>query len=88
MPEKGNPTRRITDPSIVERSVILALLDEDRTERWTRAELGREHHDVDPQALTDAIERLEDGEAAHTEGEHIWASRCARHLGSLGVICA
>jgi len=88
MPEKRNSSRRITDPSIVERSVILALLDEDRTERWTRAELEREHHDVDPQALTEAIERLEDGEAAHTDGDYIWASRCARHLGALGVICA
>jgi len=78
----------IDDPAIVERSLVLALLDDDHDAWWTRAELEREHHDVQPLALGDAPERLRDGEAVELSGERVRATKCARHLDGLGMICA
>jgi len=88
MQRKGSSSRVITDPSIIERSVVLALLDTDHESWWSRSDLEREHHDVDPVALADAIERLREGEVIEASSEQVQATRCTRHLGTLGMICA
>lgn len=67
--------------------VALQLLRDDHTLRWTRGELERELHDVDPEAIGVALERLREQGVVHREGERVWASMCFRHLDVLGFIC-
>jgi hypothetical protein len=67
--------------------VVLQLLRDDHSLRWPRGELERELYDVDPEAIGVALERLCAQGVVHAEGEHVWASACARHLDALGFIC-
>jgi len=96
MRNQSSASRRIEDLGIIQRSVVLEVLGddrddrgdlgEDRAERRLRAELERELFDVEPAALGAALERLRDGGVVHISGEDVWASKCARHLNRLGMI--
>jgi hypothetical protein len=67
--------------------VVLQLLRDDHAPRWSRGELERELYDLAPEAIAVALERLREQDVAHSEGERVWASACARHLDALGFIC-
>jgi len=87
MPKKRNGSRRIDDPAIVQRSIVLMLLDEDHAARWSLADLEQELFDVVPGVVGDALERLKDGGVVEVEGEEVWALAAARYLGELGMVC-
>jgi hypothetical protein len=83
------PDQRI-DPRAndgTERVVVLELLRDDRDQRWTRAELKRELHDIDPAALDAALEHLWEMGVMCAEGDAVWASPCTQHLDTLSMIC-
>lgn len=63
------------------------MLRDDHKPCWTRAELEHELYDVDPTAITVALERLAEQGVVQPEGEQIRASSCARHLDALRFIC-
>jgi len=88
MQRKSSAPRRITDPGVIERSVVLVVLDQDHPPRWSRAEIERELFDVEPQAVGEAVERLKDGNVVELSGEEVWALPGTRHLNGLGMICA
>jgi hypothetical protein len=75
-----------TDPDGIERAILLQVLRDDHTERWSRAELETELHDIEPLAINDALERLKASAVVHLEGEQVCASRCMRHIGGLGMV--
>jgi len=87
MRKQTSGSRRIDDPRIVQRSVVLMLLDDDHAERWSRADIERELFDVVPGLVGDALERLKDGAVVELEGEEVWALAAARYLGELGMVC-
>ncbi len=66
--------------------VVLQVLREDHELRWSRRELEEELHDVDPEAIGVALERLHEQGVVYIEGEQVWASPCALHLDALGFI--
>jgi hypothetical protein len=67
--------------------LVLQVLRGDHEQSWTRAELERELHDVDPDAITVALTRLSEQGVVRIEGDQIEASPCARHLDALAFIC-
>jgi len=75
-----------SDARIAERAIVLQLLRDDHDKQWSRAELETELDDVEPLALSDAIAALERHDIVVAQGEHVVASRCARHLDELGLI--
>ncbi len=68
---------------MAERAIVLQALRDDHDERWTRAELEEQVSDLPPQAVRDGLVRLEAERVLVTEGEHVLASRCVRHLDRL-----
>ncbi len=66
--------------------VVLQLLRSDHEPQWTRPELDAELDDVDPDAITVAIERLREQGVVQVEDEELSACACARHLDALGFI--
>ncbi len=76
----SNPNAR------AERAVVLALLRDDRPERWTRVALGREAG-IDPLAFRGVLATLVvEGVIVLDRDDVAVASRCARHLGRLGLV--
>jgi DNA-binding HxlR family transcriptional regulator len=67
--------------------IVLQVLRDDHERPWSPEEIERELHDVAPEAIGVALERLEEQGVVHREGEQIQASPCARHLDALGFIC-
>jgi hypothetical protein len=67
--------------------IVLQVLRSDHELPWSRQEIERELHDVDPDAIGVALERLEEQGVVLREGEQLRASPCARHLDVLGFIC-
>jgi hypothetical protein len=67
-----------------ERALILMILD--RPERLSRAELETTLHDIEPLRVCNALAKLAAEGVVVLDGEHVEASRCARHLDALGVI--
>lgn len=74
------------DDEVAERAIILQVLREDRDERWSRVELEGEIYDIEPLAISEALERLREDGVVHLAGELVWSSRCARRLDALGMI--
>ncbi|HEV3071116.1 MAG TPA: hypothetical protein VGY76_06805 [Solirubrobacteraceae bacterium] len=74
------------DGEVAERAIVLQVLRTDRDERWTRVELEGEIYDIEPLAISEALERLREVGVVHLSGELVWSSRCARHLDALGMI--
>lgn len=71
---------------VAERAIVLQVLREDCDERWSRAALESEIYDIQPLAISEALERLREVGVVHVAGELVWASRCARRLDALGMI--
>lgn len=78
--------RRRSDPRIAERAIVLQLLRDDHDERWSHAELQAAVSDLEPSALTSALERLEQHGVVARPDEYVLASRCARHVDDLGLV--
>jgi hypothetical protein len=74
-----------SDPRI-ERAIVLQLLRDDHNERWSRTELESEVSDVEPSALSRAVERLERHGVMVALDDWVLASRCAWHLDELGLV--
>jgi DNA-binding transcriptional ArsR family regulator len=74
------------DDEVAERAIILQVLRGDRDERWSRVELEGEIYDIEPLAISEALERLREEGLVHLAGELVWASRCARRLDALGMV--
>jgi hypothetical protein len=80
------PKPFFADQETAERGIVLQVLRDDHDEKWTRAELQEELHDVEPQAVTAALNALREEDVAHLEGDLVWASRCARRLSDRGMV--
>jgi DNA-binding HxlR family transcriptional regulator len=87
MPDQPNDRKWTPDEYAAQRTVMLMVLLDDHDERWSRAELQRELHDTSPHTLAGALERLQQEGLVHLEGELVIASRAARHLDNLGMVC-
>jgi hypothetical protein len=70
-----------------EHIVVLELLRDDRPQRWTRRALERDLHDIDPRAITAALEHLRELGLVCLQDGKAWASEGLRHLDALGFIC-
>jgi DNA-binding HxlR family transcriptional regulator len=79
-------SRQPSDPRSAQRATVLQLLRDDHDERWSRTELEVKVDDVEPLALSDALADLKRHGVVVVQGEHVVASRCARHLDELGLI--
>lgn len=66
--------------------LILQLLRQEHPWRWSRAELQAELKDIHPDAITVAVERLQEQSVVHVDGEQLSACACARHLDALDLI--
>jgi hypothetical protein len=75
-----------SDPTLVERAVVLQVLREDHDDRWSRAELQRAASDLPPEDIESAIEYLASQGVVELDGDQVWASLGARHLDELGLI--
>jgi hypothetical protein len=82
---QGN-RRPTDDPGMAQRAIVQQVLRNDHRERWSRQQLERTLADITPEAISDAIVRLEASGVIHCLDEFIGASRCARHLDALGLI--
>lgn len=67
-----------------ERLLVLQVLE--RPGLRSRCELEIALGDIEPVRASDAFSALEAESVLHTSGEHVWASRCVRHLDTLGFI--
>jgi hypothetical protein len=76
----------LTGEEIAQRAAVLQVLRDDHAERWSRAELEREIYDIEPMAVSEALERLRQEGVVHLAGELVWASRAAIHLDELGMV--
>jgi hypothetical protein len=85
-PVERGTAGRFTDPHGIERAIVLQLLRDDHHTRWTRRELERELNDVAPQAIDDALKRLQTRGAVHLEHRQIRAARGINYLSTLGMV--
>jgi hypothetical protein len=85
MSEKCN-RRRVDDPGIVRRAVILQILAEDAEKRWSEAELRRELYNIEPHALHNAVLMLQHAGVLERVGETVYVSRAVRQLDELDLI--
>jgi hypothetical protein len=67
-----------------ERLLVLQVLE--RPGLRSRCELEIALGDIEPLTASDAFSALEAEGVLHTSGERVWASRCVRHLDTLGFI--
>jgi len=88
MQSKSSPRPKIDDIGIAQRGIVLQVVRDDHRQRWTREQLERTLFDVEPAVIADSLERLEEAGVVHRIDDVFGASRCARHLDSLGMICA
>jgi hypothetical protein len=76
-----------SDTYFEQRIIIHQLLRNDHTERWTPKQLQRVFSDIEPEIISEAVAELEAAGVAWRLDEYVGASRCARHLFSLDLIC-
>jgi hypothetical protein len=67
-----------------ERLLVLQVLE--RPGLRSRCELEIALGDIEPFRASDAFSALEAEGVIHSSGEQVWASRCVRHLDTLGFI--
>jgi hypothetical protein len=77
---------RVGDGSRLERTIVLQLLRDDRDRRWSRVELVAAIEAEAP-AVETALDRLSEEGVLCLVEEMVWASRTARCLDGLGLIC-
>jgi DNA-binding HxlR family transcriptional regulator len=70
-----------------QRVVVLQVLRQDHPQPWTRPEIESVLHDIDPDAIALALQRLAEHGVVNVESEQITPSTCARHLDALDFIC-
>jgi hypothetical protein len=70
----------------LDRAIILQLLRDDHRERWSDKQIERALRDFKPEAIHNAIVRLEAVGVICCLDEFIGASRCAQYLDSLQLI--
>jgi hypothetical protein len=70
-----------------QRAIIHQLLRDDHTERWTPKQLQRALIDIPPETIAEALTELEAAGVAWRLDDYVGASRCARRLFSLDLIC-
>jgi hypothetical protein len=70
--------------TVTERLLVLQILE--RPGPCSRAQLEVALGDVEPLAISNALEALEAEDILYTAGEQVWACRCVRHLEQLGLI--
>jgi hypothetical protein len=75
------------DRRMVERAVVLQVLRDDHEECWSRVELADEVSDFETAVLELALARLEGDGVVRLEDGRVAASRAARRLDELGLIC-
>jgi hypothetical protein len=75
-----------SDSSFEQRIIILQLLDDEHTERWTSKQLQRAFSDIEPEFIAEAVAELEAAGVAWRLDDYVGASRCARHLLGLHII--
>lgn len=78
--------QRTTDAAISERAIIHQLLRDDHTERWSPKQIARELRLDRPEAINDAVIRLEASGVIWRLDEYIGASSCTRYLFALDLI--
>jgi hypothetical protein len=71
---------------MAQRAIILQVLRDDHDVRWSPVELECAASDLDPQTIRDGLTLLEAEGVILTEGGHVLASRCARHLDALELV--
>lgn len=72
---------------MAQRAIVLQVLRDDTEARWTLAELQAEVDDLNPHALSHALDRLlEEGVVVTCGAMFSLASRCALHLDALGMV--
>lgn len=71
------------DPTVVQRAIVSQVLRDDHPPRWTRTEL---EHEIEPEAVGDALTRLHGEGVVLVHGENVEASRCTRCLDALDLI--
>ncbi len=75
-----------TDLTLAQRAIVLQVLRADHAERWTRVELEQAASDIEPLTVSYALVTLDAEGVVLLDGEHLEASRCARHLDSIELI--
>jgi hypothetical protein len=75
-------SKQVPDDPGTERLVVLQVLDRD----WSPTELLRELHDVDPEAVSGAIRKLDTLGVLVLDDERVRASPAVMYLDSLGLI--
>lgn len=87
MQEKSSGTPWNDDLWMAERAIVLQVLRNDHDVRWSLAELQAEVDDLDPKALSLALDRLRLEGLVVDCGKAMVASRCVRHLDEeLGMV--
>lgn len=69
---------------LTERLLVLQILEQPGPR--SHRELQDALSDVEPSAISDALEALEAEDALYIGAEQVWASRLVRHLDRLGLI--
>jgi len=70
-----------------ESIIVLQLLRGDRPEWWSRADVLRELHDIDPDAIRGSLAHLGRLGLLDLDGERVRVSEGLRHIDALGLIC-
>jgi hypothetical protein len=71
----------------IKRAIVLQVLRDDHSERWTRAELERQLSDLPPEGVEAAAEDLvAEGVLTAGDDETVRASLCARTLDALALV--
>jgi len=81
--ERGEP-RAVEGPRL-ERAIVLQLLRDDHSSRWSREELASELG-AETLALEEALIRLDGACVLGLAADAVWASRTARAIDELGLI--
>jgi hypothetical protein len=67
-----------------QRGIVLAVLERDAV---SKAALSAELNDLDADTIANALAMLVREGVVVVDGERVGASRCARHLDALSLIC-
>jgi DNA-binding HxlR family transcriptional regulator len=70
----------------IERAVLLQILSEGPEHRWTRAALGHEFPEIEPETLDEALLNLEHMGVIERPGDTVHASRAVERLDELDLI--
>ncbi len=70
-----------------ESIIVLQLLRGDRPEWWSRADVLRELHDIDEDAIRGSLGHLARLGLLVLDGERVRVSDGLRHVDALGLIC-